>query len=358
MTGGPRMDADTVSSGGGGDAARSGLRIQRVGRDRLGDALRVMAHQPTGYDREALSRDHLNDHGSSTRPNVEAGREGDAEVDALCRGLWMALRDDRPTAVVSIQRSAGRTAMVFVSAKRPPVAGPPCSEDGDFNALQDASALVRAACAAEPPDHVRLFQALLRSQDRATRDILTKAGFQFLAALTYMQRRTCRGPSEPALPDGIEIQTYHPSLRDEFAQAIEASYQHTLDCPALVGMREIDDVLDGHMGAGPFREDLWLLVRDHGRPAGVMLLGLVHGGRAAELVYLGLGPTVRGRGLGRTLLEYGLALARRAGADKMMLAVDQQNTPALALYDSLRFVPVTRRTAMVMAGGVSSLNTG
>jgi ribosomal protein S18 acetylase RimI-like enzyme len=145
------------------------------------------------------------------------------------------------------------------------------------------------------------------------------------------------------------VQTWQPTLREDFAAAIEASYEQTLDCPALVGMRQIDDVLEGHLAVGLFHEDLWLLVRDAGEPAGVMLLNLTQDGCSAELVYLGLRPSLRGRSLGRALLTHGLGRARRSGAEKMLLAVDERNEPAVHLYQSLHFVAIARRTAMVMA---------
>lgn len=311
-----------------------GLRIEPLHCDRLGDALSLLASGRTGVAPELAIRQAVLGLGE--------------DVDQLARGLWMAWRGNEPVAAAGVVPGAGGTAMVFVSPPRA-ADGVVASEGASHGAsCADAAALVRAACAAQPRQ-VRLFQALLTRGHEARRLALESAGFRFLAQLMYMQRRTARQVVDLALPDDLSVQTWRPALRDDFAAAIDASYEQTLDCPALVGMRGIDDVLEGHRAVGVFRDDLWLLVRQRGRPAGVMLMSMTGDGRTAELVYLGLCPSLRGRGLGRVLMEHGLSRAGRAGAEKMVLAVDEDNGPALKLYESLRFVAIARRTALVMA---------
>ena len=98
-----------------------------------------------------------------------------------------------------------------------------------------------------------------------------------------------------------------------------------------------------------FRPDWWTLLLDGGRPAGVLLLsGLGVGGQmGAEVVYLGLAPAARGRGLSAPLL----ALAERAAATTsgrlLALAVDSQNAPAVAVYKRAGFRQNERRTALI-----------
>lgn len=324
MTSGPAIGRSSQRGEGGDD---EGLRIEPLRRERLGDALSLLASGRTGLPAEVAVR------------STALGLGGD--LDHLAHGMWMAWRGDRPVAAAGVVPAAGRTAMVFVS--------PPRDDNGRTTTCDDAATLLRMACAAETSRQVCLFQTLLSSPDGPQRRAVELAGFRFLAQLTYMQRRTLRQPVELALSDNLTVQTWRPALRDDFTVAIAASYEHTLDCPDLVGMRRVEDVLDGHLAVGEFRDDLWLLLREHGQPAGVMLLSLTDQRHAAELVYLGLRPSLRSRGLGRALLTHGLWRARRAGAEKMLLAVDERNAPALGLYQSLHFVPIARRTAMVMA---------
>jgi ribosomal protein S18 acetylase RimI-like enzyme len=65
-------------------------------------------------------------------------------------------------------------------------------------------------------------------------------------------------------------------------------------------------------------------------------------------VYLGLGQSLRGKGLGRTLLPYCMARARSVVPGwPVTCAVDERNVPALRLYERLGFTVFGRRRALV-----------
>ena len=75
-----------------------------------------------------------------------------------------------------------------------------------------------------------------------------------------------------------------------------------------------------------------------GKPeaASVLLMAEVPGRDVWEVVYLGLTPAARGRGLGRAVLQHALELAR-THVSQLELAVDCRNTPATRLYQSTGF---------------------
>ena len=58
-----------------------------------------------------------------------------------------------------------------------------------------------------------------------------------------------------------------------------------------------------------------------------------------EVVYLGLTPPARGRGLGRTAIQHALDLAH-PHASRLELAVDIRNLPATRLYESVGLRPL------------------
>lgn len=64
----------------------------------------------------------------------------------------------------------------------------------------------------------------------------------------------------------------------------------------------------------------------------------------ADLNRVVVDPGLRGRGIGRALLEAGFAWAAERGAERMLLEVEWANEPALALYRRLGFVEVSYRT--------------
>ena len=300
---------------------------------------RVVEHA-TGRRREQALALLLSATGTDGAAAVRRFRAFADDQDLSLDQTWLALERQRPVASVLIVPSAGRTGMIFLS----PLSGREQAET--------VAALVRAACGGQDAEKVRLIQALLDPSQRLEAQVLTEADFRDLATLIYM-RRSAEAPWTPLDPGPtIEVQHWQERHRQRFADAIGASYEQTRDCPILVGLRSMADIIAGHQAAGEFDPDLWFVLSCGAEPVGVMLLNKMPPRRALELVYLGIAPKWRGRGLARTLLEHGLALAKRCRLPNMILAVDQDNAPALRMYRSMQFVEDGRKLAklMVVAG--------
>lgn len=263
--------------------------------------------------------------------------------------LWgRSAADGSFDAVVLVAPQAGGTGMVFLSRPRG------LREVGLHAELADF------ACRQIPTDQVGMAQALLSLDQELERDALERAGFEKLAMLTYMQRRlpATAAPRSTAPADGehqgridwpanVRLLRYTPRRRPLFLAALQASYEQTLDCPALYGRRNTDDVLRGHMATGEFDPDLWVLMLVDDEPGGIMLLNRVPSAGCVELVYLGLALPCRGHGLASRLLEHGLDLCIRRGETCVSLAVDEANHPARQLYDRFGFRRTARKLALV-----------
>ena len=250
-------------------------------------------------------------------------------------GLWLASLDDRPIAAALLVPCAGRTGAVFL--------GPLANEA----AVEPAGDLLAAMVDQADQDRIRIVQALLdpQQQQRESR-AFAHAGFERLAHLLYMEHSAPAEESPLLLPEGYDSIPWSEQARPQFEEAILASYQQTLDCPGLLGLRPIEDIIEGHMSAGKFQPPLWRCIRRAGEPVGAMLLNPLPQREAMELVYLGLAPAVRGQKLSRRLMEHGLGLCRRYGARSMVLAVDEANTPAVGLYQKLGFRGTARKLAL------------
>lgn len=253
------------------------------------------------------------------------------------RWLWLAESPATVHAAALLLACPGRTALLFIW---------PVDRPLDERVV---AALAQAAVDHADPARISIIQLLLQTDPSPLSRGLAAAGFVPLAALDYMQRATTCPPATREWPPGFSLHPYRPAVHDLFARTILASYEQTLDCPALLGTRNIDDVIAGHKATGRFLPELWLVLCHGDQGVGVMLLNLVDRTDDCELVYLGLAVSHRGRGLASALVRHGLKLARQQGAAQMLLAVDRQNHPALRLYRSLQFVTTTTRFAWIKA---------
>jgi ribosomal protein S18 acetylase RimI-like enzyme len=264
-----------------------------------------------------------------------------AETNAVSLdGLWSRLGPDhRIESTVLAVPSPGRTAMVFASHPRP---------DGPTAGI---SGLVDHACRAIAGGEVDLAQALLDPAETRERQMFIDAGFSELAVLSYLERPLSRTapPPAPQWPAGVRVRVdpYREELVDVLATILERSYEDTLDCPGLHGLRRTEDIIAGHRATGKFDPSLWTLLWADDEPAGVVLINPFPGHRTCELVYIGLAPFARRRGLGRQLLRHGLRRLQGRRERSITLAVDERNTPALALYDAEGFKPAVQRVALI-----------
>ena len=242
---------------------------------------------------------------------------------------------------------SGRTALVFPSL--------PDSADreGELGAV---AAYGLAGLRPHEDGGPALAQALLLPGEKASGRGLERGGFSRLAELAYLRKTPLRSSErlpvyERGMVEGVEVlrasEIGADDRDDVLIRALEASYEDTLDCPELQALRETSDVLDSHKATGLYDRALWWVVFDGPDPAGVMLLSVLESKTEAELVYMGLGPSVRGKGLAKRLLGTGIAALRRRGVGALSCAVDLRNEPALALYRSLGMRPFAQRLAFV-----------
>jgi mycothiol synthase len=267
---------------------------------------------------------------------------------------WACFEGEKLIAAVNCLESPGRTAILFL-------------RDG---ALVEADAamvdrLVERVIADESPRDLRLMQCLLHPGDLHNAEVLRRMGFREIATLRYLERDLAPDDVEPekdVIPKIRQSQeltwrNYEDARHDSFADLILATYRDSLDCPALTGLRHIDDIIAGHQAVGRFKPEHWLMLECGGEAAGCVLLGESPVRSALELTYMGVHPEWRRRGVGRLLLARALALARCEEYAAMTLAVDGDNIPAVRLYDSFGFRETARRWAWIRPLTATSCGT-
>ncbi|MEZ6241810.1 MAG: GNAT family N-acetyltransferase [Phycisphaerales bacterium] len=271
--------------------------------------------------------------------------------------LWVSLDESRrPPRVGEVAMAvpgAGRTAMIFLSVLAD-------RGDGRDEARRHAErvAVVRAALEglARCGRDIRLAQALPEEGEAWSIRAFEEGGMRHVGELAYLQRpmRASGGvspllPSRWAWPEGVGVTPAGEAGEEALGVALERTYEETLDCPELCGLREISDVLSSHRATGVYDPARWWVVTLEGRPEGCVLMSHCPDQGALELVYVGLSPRLRGRRLGRALLERAIEANAGCGATRVTCAVDRRNTPALRMYDALGFSEFASRTALVCA---------
>jgi mycothiol synthase len=199
-------------------------------------------------------------------------------------------------------------------------------------------ALVRELIAQADGHRVRLWA---HGDLPAAARLARAAGFERFRAL-WQLRRSLRDPLEaPRLPAGTTLRTFRPG-QDEtqwlslnaraFAQHPEqgAWRRHDLELreqepwfdPAGFFLAERDGVMTGFH---------WTKIPVPAEP----------GASTGEVYVVGVDPGERGTGLGRALTLAGLTYLRDRGLAEAMLYVDEDNVPAIRMYEGLGFTRVS-----------------
>jgi len=251
--------------------------------------------------------------------------------------LLGAYRDGALVGAIYFQKQPGRVALVWY----------PRLVKGEV--ASTAVGLLDATRRRLRQQQFQLAQCLLRDVTATEEMVLQKSEFAPLAKLYYL---VCGEESFPRDNPQGEL-TFEPlcsANRDGLQALIDATYQGTLDCPAMNGVRPTAEVLEGYKASGVFDPSRWLLVSHAGQSAGCLLLTDYPDQENWELIYMGLRPEFRGRGWGLVIARYAQWLVRQAGRRRLVLAVDAQNAPALRMYTAAGFRAWDRRRVFVWHG--------
>jgi mycothiol synthase len=200
-------------------------------------------------------------------------------------------------------------------------------------------AVVRALLAEADGRPLRLWA---HGDSPAAARLATAAGFERIRSLWQMQRSLRTPLPEPSYAEGVTVRTFVVGQDEEgwvdlnrraFARHPEQG-AWTLDDLAL---REREPWFDA---------DGFFLAERGGRLAGFHWTK-IHGDGGSppehghdtigEVYVVGVDPDQRGSGLGRALTLTGLRYLRSRGLTRVMLYVDEANTAAIRLYESLGF---------------------
>jgi mycothiol synthase len=156
-------------------------------------------------------------------------------------------------------------------------------------------------------------------------------GWDLVRDLWVMRRQASLALAPLAVPEGVTIRAYRDTDAPEVVRVNAAAFAAHPEQGAM------DAANLARRMAEPWFDPAGLLVAEG--PNG--LLGFHwtkrHDERLGEVYVVGVDPAAQGRGLGRVLTLAGLHHLVGLGVDEVLLYVESDNTPAIAVYSGLGF---------------------
>jgi mycothiol synthase len=158
------------------------------------------------------------------------------------------------------------------------------------------------------------------------------AGFERVRALWQM-RRSLREPlDQPVLPAGLTLRTFVPGQDEDDWLSLNgrAFAKH----PEQGGWTRHDLELREQE---PWFDPAGFFIAERGGLMAGFHWTKVHNPGLGEVYVIGVDPAEQGSGLGRALTLAGLRHLRDLGVAQAMLYVDEDNVPAIRMYEALGF---------------------
>jgi ribosomal protein S18 acetylase RimI-like enzyme len=266
-------------------------------------------------------------------------KQRDEQIDAVLHpphsdggnsGLLGAYRADELVGAIFTQLQPGKTAQVWLPGL---VAGEP---------TETAVRLIHEMNSWLHGREIEMAQMLFEQIGEPEERLMAEGGYDYLTDLLYL---VCLPEEFPkSVPNSaLKFFPYDPAVRDRLKRIVEATYRSSLDCPKLNDVRDLEEVLVGYQSSGVFWPQLWSIVEADGRDVGCLLLADHPEYDNAELVYMGVTPEMRGRGWGMEIARYAQWQTHCLGRDRLVVAVDAANRPAITMYSAVGFRTWDRR---------------
>jgi len=158
--------------------------------------------------------------------------------------------------------------------------------------------------------------------------------------LVVMRRSLTEPVGAPVVPDGVTIRSFRPEDTDALLEVNAAAFAHHPE----QGDMTHEDFRERSSESWFDPEGLFLAVPSDDTRAGPRLLGFhwtkVHDDEDppyGEVYVVAVNPKAAGRGLGTVLTNVGLQHLRDRGLETVLLYVDGDNDPAIAVYNGQGF---------------------
>ncbi|MFC1757342.1 GNAT family N-acetyltransferase [Planctomycetota bacterium] len=226
----------------------------------------------------------------------------------------------------------------LLTATMAQVIAPACEQDYSSSERTTIEvALLEAAIEHLQNMGARFVTIAVETSDRHDTALLA-ARFEFAANVQSMVRPLFPvGESASITLDAnSQLQFSSPRDRNDLAVLIAETFRGSLDCPIVNDYRTADDFLESYGAEQGTDPEGWFVAVHRGINVGCVLIDVA--GTQAEITYLGVASSYRGKGCGRALLDFGQRYATRRGATTITADVDSKNSYAIAIYQQAGYV--------------------
>lgn len=247
---------------------------------------------------------------------------------------WAAFEGDRPVGLCAAEIQAGHVGYITG----------PALDGGPTAASDQLLAAAHEWCAA---GGAMLLQSLLPSADHPAAELLLRAGYEHTSDLLYLV--AAKEAFAARIADlEITLARYRPeSDAQRLEQLLACTYSGSLDVPQGLDQRSVAETLAGYAGGGSSGTSWWFFLQEAGTDVGCLLLADYPELNQGELVYVGLASEARGRGWGLEAVRRAQEHVRTAGRERLVLAVDERNWPAIRMYAAAGFEAWNRRAVFL-----------
>jgi mycothiol synthase len=163
-------------------------------------------------------------------------------------------------------------------------------------------------------------------------EVLSRRGFVAVRELHQLRRPLTAPVESVSLPDGVSVRSFVPGSDEDAWVAVNAA---AFASHPEQGRWTVAD-LTARENENWFDPSGFLMAW-----RGTELVGFhwtkIHDDGAGEVYVIGVSPGAQGLGLGKVLLQLGLASLQERGCTEVLLYVDGDNTTAMRLYERAGF---------------------
>ena len=132
-------------------------------------------------------------------------------------------------------------------------------------------------------------------------------------------------------PAGLDIRTFEPGDEAELLRVNAAAFAHHPEQGSMDATELAERMAEPWFDPA----DLYVAV-ERGRMHGFHWTKR-HSATVGEVYVVAIDPAAQGRGLGQTLVSWGLHMLRARGVEEVLLYVESDNAPAVHVYEKLGF---------------------